>query len=73
VTGTGGMAEGSECCATAAGVNLMVQMEHIHHDWDEKYEPELGLKMCTGGPGGLPPASCDQCWRNSRALASAVP
>jgi hypothetical protein len=47
VTGTGGMAEGSECCATAAGVNLMVQMKHIHQDWDEKCGPELGLKMCT--------------------------
>jgi hypothetical protein len=47
LTGTGDMAEGSECCATSAGLNLMVQIKNIHQDWDEKCAPELGLKMCT--------------------------
>jgi hypothetical protein len=47
VSGTGGMAEGSECCATAAGLNLMVQMKQIHQECDEKCALELGLRMCT--------------------------
>jgi hypothetical protein len=47
MTGTGGMAKHSECCAIGGDLNLLIQMKHVYQDWNEKCAAELGLKMCT--------------------------
>ena len=37
---------------------LGIGMKHVYWNWDQRCVP--------GGPGGLPPASCDPCQRNGR-------
>ena len=35
------------------------EIKHVYRNWDER--------CVLGGPGGLPPASCDRHWRHAQA------